>query len=246
MSARAASGRRGAFALLVVLLGLVAAPARADDDDPPELVKMRFFERGTQLLVSTSLTKLFDSAAYDKLENGLEAQVVIRCWVYPKGGDEAISFQLVQRRAYFRVWDEDYKLTLEEAGRRRVVVVKYKAEALKLLTSIDSLPVALLEQLPYEKQYVLAMVVELNPVSQETLAEVRRWLSEGAGGGLERGGSFVGTFVSIFVNLKIPEADRVLRLRSQPFYRPTPPAPVPPDTAYPPAPRPAGPPASKP
>jgi hypothetical protein len=28
--------------------------------------------------------------------------------------------------------------------------------------------------------------------------------------------------VSVFVNSKIPEADRVLRLRSQPFFRPKP------------------------
>jgi hypothetical protein len=59
-------------------------------------------------------------------------------------------------------------------------------------------------------------------VSQETLAEVRRWLSNGSGGGLDRGGAFFGSFVSVFVNLKVPEADRVLRIRSQPFYRPEP------------------------
>jgi len=51
---------------------------------------------------------------------------------------------------------------------------------------------------------------------------VRRWLSQGTGGGLDRGGAFFGSFVSVFVNPKIAEADRVLRLRSQPFYRPKP------------------------
>jgi hypothetical protein len=201
---------------------------------------MRFFEDGPSLRVGTTLTRLFDSAAYDKLDSGFDSTVVIRCWVYPKDSTTAISFQLVQRIVRFNVWDEDYELTFDEGGRRRVVRVKYKAEALKLLTTIDGLRVAALRALPYEKQYVLAMIVELNPVSQETLAEVRRWLSEGTGGGLERGGSFFGSFVSLFVNLKIPEADRVLRLRSQPFYRATPPAPVPSETAYPATAAPAG------
>ena len=66
------------------------------------------------------------------------------------------------------------------------------------------------------------MSVELNPVSDQTLTEVRRWLTQGSGGGLDRGGAFFGSFVSVFVNPKIPPADRVIRIRSQPFYRPRP------------------------
>ena len=226
---------------LVCLAALAMAFARpalafADDDDAPELVTMRFFERGAQLLVTTSLTKLFDSGSYDKLDSGFASTVVIRFWVYPKGGADPLSFQLVQRRVIYDLWDEVYVLELDEPAGRRVVKVKYKAEALKLLTSIEALPVARLDRIPYEKHHVLAMVVELNPVSQETLAEVRRWLSEGTGGGLERGGSFFGSFVSVFVNLKVPAADRVLRIRSQPFFRPTPETPVPHTTAYPPVP----------
>lgn len=210
-----------------------ADPALALAEDELELMKMRFFEGRTQLLVSTSLTKLFDSGAYDKLDSGFPATVVIRCWVYPKGASEPISFQLVQRRAVYDLWDEVYVLELDEPGGHREVKVKYKAEALKLLTSIEGLPVAPLAKVPFEKHHVLAMVVELNPVSEETLAEVRRWLSEGIGGGLERGGTFFGGFVNIFMNLKVPPADRVLRIRSQPFFRPTPEAPVPHSTAYP-------------
>jgi len=70
--------------------------------------------------------------------------------------------------------------------------------------------------------FYLRVTVQLNPVDKRTLAEVRRWLSQGTGGGLDRGGVFFGSFVSVFVNPKIAEADRVLRLRSQPFYRPKP------------------------
>jgi hypothetical protein len=33
---------------------------------------------------------------------------------------------------------------------------------------------------------------------------------------------FFGNFVSVFVHPKIAEADRLLKLRSQPFYRPQP------------------------
>jgi hypothetical protein len=208
----------GAAAVMLALLAWTAAAAA--DDDQPELVKMRFFERGPQLLTTTSLTKLFDSASYDKLDSGFPSTVVIRTWVYPTDAADPVAFQLVQRQVVYDLWDEVYILRLDEPTGRRTVKVKYKAEALKLLTAIEALPIARLDQVPVLRHHVLAMVVELNPVSQETLAEVRRWLSDGTGGGLDRGGSFFGSFVSVFVNLKVPDADRVLRIRSQPFYRP--------------------------
>jgi hypothetical protein len=57
-------------------------------------------------------------------------------------------------------------------------------------------------------------------VSAELLAEMRRWLSRPASqSGIDISSSFFGSFVSIFVNPRFPEAERVLRVRSQPFVR---------------------------
>lgn len=208
-------------ALVVLALLCHAIPARADDDTP-ELQHMRFVERGDDLHVTTTLTKLFDSSTYDALDTGIPSTVVIRLWVFPKESTEPVGFQLIQRTVWYDLWDEVYMLRLDDPAGRRTLKVKYRAEALKLLTAIDDIPCARLADLPYEAVYNLGMEVELNPVSKETLAEVRRWLSQGTGGGLDRGGSFFGSFVSVFVNPKISEADRILRLRSQPFFRPKP------------------------
>jgi len=209
-----------AFAALVLLCATTAA--RADDDDPPELQKMRFVERGDQLHVTASIAKLFDRAAYEALDSGFSSTVVIRIWIYPRDSTDPVAFMLIQRQALYNLWDEVYELKFDETSGRKIVKEKRKAEALKKLTSLEDLAIAPLSQLPYEQIYLLAMEIELNPVSKETLAQVRRWLSQGTGGGLDRGGAFFGSFVSVFVNPKIAEADRVLRIRSQPFYRPKP------------------------
>ena len=206
-------------ALLVLLAWTSVAYA---DDDKPELHKFRFIEKGQNLTVTanpTPLAKLFDDAAYQALDSGFTSTVVIRIWVYPKGSTDPVAFVLLQREVLYNLWDEVFELRIDGAA---PIKEKRQSEALKKLTAIDELPVARLAKLPYEEVYLLAMQVELNPVSKETLAEVRRWLSQGTGGGLDRGGAFFGSFVSVFVNPKIPEADRVLRIRSQPFYRPKP------------------------
>jgi hypothetical protein len=210
---------------LLVALVLVAASASADDE-PVIAQRMRFIERATALTVNTTITKLFDSAAYNALDSGFTSTVFIRMWVYPSGSTEPVSFVALDRQVVYNLWDEEYELSFKEPGGRRKFKEKRKSEALKALTSLDGVPIAPLANLPYgsptENVYMLAMSVELNPVSDQTLTEVRRWLTQGSGGGLDRGGAFFGSFVSVFVNPKIPPADRVIRIRSQPFYRPRP------------------------
>jgi hypothetical protein len=213
----------------VALLGLVtlatvamATQPAAAQDGGLEKQTMRFTERGTTVYVTGDVAKLFDARAYDKLENGLTSTVVIRLWVYPENRAKPTGFVLLHRTCVYDLWGEIYSCALSGPSGRRTYKVKFKAEALKMLTGLDQVPIADVKDVLFDERYVVAIVAELNPVSKETLAEVRRWLSEGSGGGLDRGGSFFGSFVSVFVNLKIPEADRVVRVRSQPFYRPRP------------------------
>jgi hypothetical protein len=205
---------------LVLALLLLAVPgiAHADDDDKPQVQKMKFVERGDSLYVTTSIGKLFDFAAFQGLTTGFASTVAIQIWVYPKDSREPIAITSLVRSAVWDVWDEVY--TVKTCKTCTAQKVKSPAEVLKLLTSIDDFPVAKLADIPYEDIYTLALRADLNPVSKETLTEVRRWLSQSSGG-IDRGGVFFGSFVSAFVNPKIAPADRVLRVVST-FYRPTP------------------------
>jgi hypothetical protein len=207
-------------AALLLLLALLGAGQRAHAEDKPAIVSMDFAERAGTLRASTSVSKLFDREAFESLDSGFRTTVVIRLWVYRVDADQPVAFAVLRRSAVYQLWDEEYELRLEGPGGRRDVRVKTRGEALKLLTNLDDVKIADAAAVAKGEMHVLAVVAELNPVSSETLAEVRRWLSKGTGAGLDRGGTFFGSFVSVFVNLKIPDADRVLRMRSQRFYRP--------------------------
>lgn len=206
---------------LVVALLLVSLPARADDETPA-LQKMRFIERGPKLTVTTNISRLFDSAAYEALSSGFPSTIVIATAVYPRDGSDPITVGKEIRTVVYDLWDEQYIIRVDGATGRKTKKVKYRAEALKLITAVEDMPIAQLGDIPFDDIFFLRITVQLNPVSKETLAEVRRWLSQGTGGGLDRGGVFFGSFVAVFVNPKIADADRVLRIRSQPFYRPKP------------------------
>ena len=209
--------RRARVVVAALALALAAGPAVADDDTRQQ--DMLFTESGRLLRVATSVNVL-DASAYNRLDDGLPSTVLIRVWLSPTGKGRVVAAALLRRQIVYDLWDEVYTVVTAGPTGRRTVQVKFKAEALKLLTAVD---VALtgVDALDPATSYTATVQAELNPVSASNLAEVRRWLTEGSGGGLDRGGSFFGSFVSVFVNPKLPAADRVLRLTSQPYVRRT-------------------------
>jgi hypothetical protein len=220
MRARLLAGVTG---LLAMALALVAFAGSARADDNIQYVKMRFAERRGQLMVKelglSSL--LFDQDAYARLrENPLSTVIVVRLYVYRKGEGEPVAYRLMSVRIVYDLWLEKYEVRVDSPRGRENGSFSRLDQAYKTITEFHDVPVGDLTNIDIGPHYYLAMVAELNPVSEATLAEVRRWLTRPAGTtSLDRGTSFFGSFVSIFVNARPPEADRVVRVRSQPFYR---------------------------
>ncbi len=218
---RLAGSRTGGMiaALVVSLLVLVAPNARADNGSV-HTKSMVFAESRGNLTVTGSFTELFDTRTYKRLASGFASTIVVRLYVYRTGVELPVSFRIVRFRVVYDLWDEVYVIRIDGPRGRRNLRLKTRAEALRTVTELADVPLAPLSKIPRGPHHFLGLVVELNPVSQALLAEMRRWLTRPAGSAsLDRTSSFFGSFVSIFVNPKVPEADRVLKLRSQPFYR---------------------------
>ena len=212
---------RVSCAAAVVLAVVVVASGSARADDAVTSKTMDFLERKGKLVVTTSFTSLFDEKAYDKLSSGFQQTIVVRLYVYREDRELPIAYQLVTFRVAYDLWDEVYVVRMDGSAGQINLEYDTSAEALTRITNLYKYPVAELDDIPKSDHHYLGIVVELNPVSSESLAEMRRWLTRTAGSqSLNRSTSFFGSFVSVFVNPKIPEADRSLRIRSQPFFRP--------------------------
>jgi hypothetical protein len=202
-----------------LLLAMFAAPGSARADE--EITKrMWFAENKGKLVVSTSFTELFDKDAYKALSSGFDTTVILRAYVYEKETGVPVAFTMATLRAIYDLWDEEYRVRIVDARGKRNWKFKSKADALKAMTEIDSFPLAKLGKVTIGEKYYCEMTVELNPVSEERLAEMRRWLTKRAGStSIDSSSSFFGSFVSVFVNPKLQGADNVIKLTSQPFYR---------------------------
>lgn len=211
-------------ALWLPLALVLAAPGRARaQEDESEIVfhRMGFAERGKHLALTASFTEIFDRQAFEKMTSGFPTRVVVRVYVYRRSRTDApVSLALLELEVVYDLWDEVYVVRSRGPLGEKQLRTRSRAEAVRALSELDEMPIAPLDRLPIGPHHFVAMVVELNPVSQELLAEMRRWLSRPAGEtSLDSSSSFFGSFVSVFVNPKLEEADRTLRIRSQPFYR---------------------------
>ena len=69
------------------------------------------------------------------------------------------------------------------------------------------------------KRIYFGAIVELNPLSPDTVQRIRRWLSK-SGAGQLRGDAFFGSFVSIFVSRQLGSAEHALAFRSSTYVVP--------------------------
>jgi len=181
---------------------------------------MGFTERGRNLVLTTSFGEVFDRRATEKVSSGFPTSLVVRIYVYRKDlTGQPVSLVLLEHEIVFDLWDEVYVVRTRGPLGRRELRYRSRQQAVRAMTELDRMPIAPLDRVAIGPHHFLAMVVELNPVSPELLAEMRRWLSRPAGEALDSSSSFFGSFVSVFVNPKVERADRMLRIRSQPFYR---------------------------
>ncbi len=186
----------------------------------PKYRQMRFAEGTTGITVTTSFTDILDSDGYAALSSGFPTHIVLHLFVYQKGNDLPIATQVIRRRVVYDLWDETYLLEVEGPRGTHRSKIDNRVTLLRKLTQLRKHPISDLGTIHIGPHYFVAVVAQLNPVEEERMAEMRRWLTKSSSeSSLDSSSSFFGTFVSVFANPKLQEADRIVRVRSQPFYR---------------------------
>jgi hypothetical protein len=208
--------------LALTTLALAAAqamPARAQE---PEERKTGINRRDGHLLVSLGLQDLFKPQDAQRLLSGFTSRVLVRVAVFRLDSPEPVAQAMRHTEIVYDLWDEKFRVRRFEARdkieTREVAAV---GEAIDLATALVAFPGVSLDRLEPGVTYRLSVRADLNPISQELLADVRRWLARPSPRSrMGSGDSFFGSFVSVFVNPRIDESERQLRLVSQPWVEP--------------------------
>ena len=212
---------RASRALFVASILCVILTSTAVAEQAQSAVQQRQFqlERSpTALLVSVSFNDLFDARARQKLDSGFWNRVVVRINTRRVGQDRPVALAARTCRVRREIWEEHYEVQVEDHTGRTSKRIGTAAEAIAQCAALKRFPAASLTALQSGQHHV-EVIAELNPMSQELLEKVRRWIRSPQGGHrhLGQGSNFFGSVVSIFVNTKIGRSDRMLHLRSQAF-----------------------------
>jgi hypothetical protein len=206
-------------ALTLALAATHATSARAQE---LEERKTGLTRRDGRLLVSLGLQDLFKAQDVQRLLSGFTSRVLVRVAIFRVDQPEPVTQSMRHTEIVYDLWDEKFRVRRFEAGgRMETRAVATASEAIELATALVAFPIVNLDRLQPGVVYRLSVGTDLNPISQELLADVRRWLARPSPRSrMGSGESFFGSFVSVFVNPRIDESERQLRLVSQSWVEP--------------------------
>lgn len=210
----------------MLALLLILPPRIVLADDPPKQEELprrqanfvwdKNEKTGVSLLrASFSFRDLVDKAMAEKLSSGLPTVLAMRAYVLREGEANPVALAVRTCRVSYDLWDEVYRLKIAALGGERDSAALNLEGVLRQCAEARDLPVADRALLSAGRQHFLGVIVEVNPVSPQMLAQLRQWVARPAGStGIGPGDALFGSFVSLFVR-QIGTADKTLRFRTQ-------------------------------
>ncbi len=157
---------------------------------------------------------LLDPTLAKKLSSGLPMVIAMRAYLYRTGDDAPVALAPRVCRVVYDLWDEVYRVHVSESERERDQAAVLDG-VLRLCTEARDLPIVRRGLLDAGQSYFLGVVVDVNPVSQEIVDQMRGWMSRPTGStGIGPSDALFGSFVQLFVR-QIATSDATLTFRTQ-------------------------------
>ena len=177
------------------------------------------------LVASVGLQDLFGPRDVERLLSGFSTRVLIRVALVRDGrgdSDKPVAQATRLAEIVYDLWDEKLRVRLStgKPGAAETHLVATPKAAVDLATSLVAFPLVEMGKLDAGASYHLSLRADLNPISEELVSNMRRWLSHPSGRRSGAGDSFFGSFVSVFVNPRVDDSERLLQIVSQSFRPP--------------------------
>jgi hypothetical protein len=204
-------------ATTAVMLGWLA---RARAEEPLSTRITGIDSSAGNLLVSVGLQDLITGPDRQRLMSGFATRILIRVYLHQEGVDDPIAVAFQRAEIVYDLWDERFRVRVtRESGGIVESDARTTEDAIWHACALWRFPVVDVRRLNPGAHYFLAFRADLNPISEELLADVRRWLVQPPRGQrrVGAGDSVFGSFVSIFVNPRVEDSERQVRFLSQSF-----------------------------
>lgn len=203
----------GSWTLAVLTLAVVLswAPTEVRAEDSPLVCAAN----GGEVTCSVDLRRAFDAPLKKRLLSGFSNTLVYRLYIRRASDSEPVALTAWRKLQVYELWDEHH-LVYEGDGEQQRTVVS-DADVVDRLAVYARIVAA--GQLP-PGAYFADLIVEVNPLGKSEEAEIRSWIARSRGGHRTFAAgdrSFLGTFVSLFINIRPGSAQRSFRYQTQAF-----------------------------
>jgi hypothetical protein len=174
-----------------------------------------------QIRITSGLSDVLSVDVRDKMRSGLPTRVLIQVTLERQGKKKALAYWARNVEVTYDLWEENFSIVIEDDNGRRRARVATLDEAIGIAGTLWRVPVAEIRGLE-PGSYRVRVLAEANPVSKEMVENIRRWLTRSSSGGsgsasAESRTNFFGSFVGVFVDRRIGEADKSVAFVSQWF-----------------------------
>ena len=208
--------RRAAAALLAAAL-LVTPFATAG---LPTRAATFAWDKSGNLRGTFNYQDALDEKIQKRLKNGLAVTIVMRGFVYRAGSPTTpIALAGHTCKVAYDLWNEVFRVVVNGVTKPPVVNMK---GVYRLCTDMTDLPISDRKTLKGSGvDYYLAVKVEVNPISDKLIKEMQAWvtrpLGANPGGTIGTGDALFATFVSVFMQKNVANADKVIEFQTNPF-----------------------------
>jgi hypothetical protein len=199
-------------AALVVFVLLVAAVASAQVAQRTLAVH---FANGTAD-VSYSAADFADAAVRRRLQTGTPQTLIMRTYAYAAGSTTPIAVTARSCVVRYDDWHGNYRVEVQMMSSSTAIVLGTLDEVVErcLVATQEPVGTAAIWSAQQGQPITFGVVVELNPLTPDGVQRMRQWVTR-SGGGASHDDAFFGSFVSLFLNRGIADAERSLAFRSQ-------------------------------
>ncbi len=207
-------GRAVAILMLTAVLAF-ARTARSQESATLPQRTATFAWQNNILRATFSYRDVIDRAVIEKLSSGIPTTIALRAYVLREGDDTPVALSVRTCRVVYDLWDEVFRIKTTGPGGERNIAAINTEGVLRQCAEVKELAVVDRAILSVGRPHFLGVIVEVNPVSPETIEQMRKWVSRPAGSvGIGPGDALFGSFVGLFVR-QIGTSDRTLRFRTQ-------------------------------
>ena len=199
----------------VLFFVLLPRPIHAQQAPPTKDVRFEWDAAKRNLFVSLSFREVVDATILRKLRRGLPTTIVFTATVHRPGIRDAVSTTTQTCKITFHVWDEVYIIERARSGRNDVQAALVPEGVLRHCTDVTRLLAGTSSEVLVGAPLSLRAQVLVNPVSDEVLDKIKRWVSRPSGTATASpGDALFSTFTGLFLQ-RIGDAERELKFTTK-------------------------------